>query len=78
MAKHTLKDFALGDKVYHLSNSRLLMVVVSVNEDVNEVTCRWVDKDGKVQSVEFMPQELGKAGEPGIYFSNIKRNDNRY
>jgi len=61
MAKYTFKDFQIGDQVYHLSNTRLIMVAIELNADMNEISCRWVDKDGKVQCVEFMAEELGKA-----------------
>lgn len=61
MAQYTIKDFAIGDKVYHLSNSKLIMVAIEIHNDINEISCRWVDKDGKVQCIEFMAEELGKA-----------------
>ena len=61
MAKYTLNDFVKGDQVYHLSNSKLKMVVVKILTDENEVSCRWVDNDGRTQSVNFMPEELGKS-----------------
>ena len=63
MAKYTIKDFKIGDKVYHLSNTKLMMVAVEIHPDVNEISCRWVDKDGKVQCIEFMAEELGKASD---------------
>lgn len=71
MAKYTIKNFALGDKVYHLSNTRLIMVAVEIHQDTNEISCRWVDKDGKVQCIEFMPEELGKAKDLGPKISVI-------
>jgi len=61
MSKYTIKDFKIGDKVYHLSNSKLMMVAVKLNDSLGEVSCRWVDKDGKVQNIEFLAEELGKA-----------------
>lgn len=65
MSKYTIKDFEIGDKIHHLSNTRLKMVVIEINEDINEISCRWVDKDGQVQSLGFMPEELGKASDLG-------------
>ncbi|MCG2462455.1 hypothetical protein K8352_16965 [Flavobacteriaceae bacterium F89] len=61
MAKYTIRDFAKGDQVYHLSNSKLKMVVVEVLTDENEISCRWVDNDGRTQSVRFITEELGKT-----------------
>ena len=60
MAKYSIKDFQIGDKVYHLRNPGLKMVAIEIHLDVNELSCRWVDKDGKVQCIEFMAEELGK------------------
>lgn len=70
MAKYTFNDFKIGDEVYHLSNTKLIMVAVELNPDLNEISCRWVDKDGKVQCIEFMAEELGKASDlaPTISF----------
>ena len=65
MKKYTIKDFSIGDKVYHLSNTKLKMVAVEIHYDVNEISCRWVDNDGKVQRIEFMAEELGKASDLG-------------
>lgn len=69
MAQYTISDFSVGDKVYHLSNTKLIMVAVEIHKDLNEISCRWVDKEGKVQCIEFMAEELGKAKdlEPRIY-----------
>ncbi len=71
MAQYTIKDFAIGDKVYHLSNTKLIMVAIEIHNDINEISCRWVDKDGKVQCIEFMAEELGKAKDLGPRISFI-------
>lgn len=71
MAQYTIKDFAIGDKVYHLSNSKLIMVAIEIHNDINEISCRWIDKDGKVQCIEFMAEELGKAKDLGPRISVI-------
>ena len=63
MRKYKIKDFTIGDKVYHLSNTQLKMVAIEIYEDLNEISCRWVDKNGQVQCVEFMPEELGKVSD---------------
>ncbi|MEP2669670.1 MAG: hypothetical protein ABJH04_11775 [Cyclobacteriaceae bacterium] len=63
MGKYTIKDFKVGDKVYHLSNTKLMMVAIEINQEINEVSCRWVDKDGHVQCLEFMAEELGKSND---------------
>jgi len=65
MGKYTLKDFKQGDAVYHLSNKDLSMVVKEINSEMNEITCRWIDKLGEVKTVEFMPEELGKLSDLG-------------
>ncbi|WP_034890611.1 hypothetical protein [Gillisia sp. Hel_I_29] len=61
MGKYTIKDFKIGDKVYHLSNTSLIMVVIGIHNDINEVECRWMDKNGKVQIIGFLGEELGKT-----------------
>lgn len=65
MAKYSIKDFQIGDKVYHLSNPRLIMVAIEIHPEVNDISCRWVDKDGKVQCIEFKAEELGKTSDLG-------------
>lgn len=73
MGKYKLKDFKKGDKVFHLSNTKLMMVVISIYEDMNEVECRWLDKDGKIQVIAFFAEELGKSDDlrPRITVSSI-------
>ena len=71
MAQYTIKDFIVGDKVYHLSNTKLIMVAIEIHKDINEISCRWVDKDGQVQCTEFMAEELGKAKDLGIKITVI-------
>lgn len=65
MGTYTINDFQVGDSVYHLSNSELMMVVIEVNNNPSELSCRWVDKSGKRHVEEFLPQELGKASDHG-------------
>lgn len=65
MGKYSIKDFKVGDSVFHLSNSKLLMVVIEINSNMNEITCRWIDIDGQVQRVEFIAEELGKVSDLG-------------
>jgi len=67
MSKYIITDFKIGDEVYHLSNSKLNMVAVEIHKDANEVSCRWVDKDGISHCEEFMAEELGKK-------DDLKRN----
>jgi len=71
MAKYSIKDFKIGDEVYHLSNNALKLVVIGVHEDVNEVECRWLDKNGKIQVLGFLGEELGKAKDLKIRISSI-------
>lgn len=73
MGKYTIKDFKIGDKVYHLSNRNLIMVVIGIHNDINEVECRWLDKNGKIQVIGFLGEELGKTDDlrPTIKFGTI-------
>ena len=72
MAKYKMSDFHMGDQVYHLSNTNLKMVAIEINEDMNEIKCRWVDKGGKTQIEFFMPEELGKAKDLGPRITSIR------
>ncbi len=65
MAKYAARHFNPGDRVYHISNTSFMMVAISIDEEKNEITCRWVDKDGQVRSTIFMSEELGKAKDLG-------------
>jgi uncharacterized protein YodC (DUF2158 family) len=65
MGKYSITDFKVGDEVYHLSNSSLMMVVREVHTEMNEILCRWIDNKGNIQTVEFMPEELGKRKDKG-------------
>lgn len=69
MGKYSINDFQIGDSVYHLSNTGLIMIVIEINNNLDELSCRWVDKAGTSHVEEFLPQELGKASDlgPGIY-----------
>jgi len=71
MGKYNINDFRVGEKVYHLSNKRLIMVAIEIQKDMNEISCRWIDKDGQVQQINFMPEELGKANDLSITISAI-------
>lgn len=73
MAKYTIQDFSIGDKVYHLSNVKLLMVVIEVHVDTNTINCRWIDSSGNSTSRDFIPQELGKRkdAEPRVRVKSI-------
>lgn len=67
----SIEDFKIGDRVYHLSNTKLTMVVIKIDNKMNEVVCRWIDNEGQLQMVEFMPEELGDASDLGpkiLYF----------
>lgn len=70
MAKYTIDDFAVGDKVYHLSNTKVKMVIVKIHQNIN-ISCRWVDNDGKTQVGEFIAEELGKTKDLGPKFSAV-------
>ena len=61
MGKYSISDFQVGDSVYHLSNRSLKMVIIEINNNLAEITCRWVDKTGKCLVEHFLAQELGKS-----------------
>lgn len=61
MGKYSIKDFKVGDEVYHLSNTKLHMVAIKINSDSNTIICRWMDSTGNTQTKELMPEELGKT-----------------
>jgi hypothetical protein len=63
MGKYSMKDFKVGDVVYHLSNTKLRMVVIERNESLAELTCRWIDEKGQVQKLSFLAIELGKRSD---------------
>jgi len=69
MSKYSINDFKVGDSVYHLSNTGLIMIAIEINNNPDEISCRWVDKSGVSHVEEFIPQELGKADDlgPEIY-----------
>jgi len=71
MSEYTLNDFTIGDKIYHLSNTKIIMVAIEINNELNEISCRWVDKNGNTQRKEFMPEELGKGDDLGIKISSF-------
>ena len=71
MAKYKLTDFKKGDEVYHLSNTSIKMVVIDINIDLNEISCRWLDKNGAIQILGFMAEELGKKDDLRIAFTAL-------
>lgn len=66
MEKYSINDFKKGDPVHHLSNHKLIMVVININKDENNVLCRWVDNNGHKQHASFLPEELGKSSDLDI------------
>ena len=60
MKKYSIHDFTIGDQVYHLSNTKLHMVVIELHVDTNLVTCKSTDSSMNSTSRDFIPQELGK------------------
>ncbi|WP_439695549.1 hypothetical protein ACFGVS_21640 [Mucilaginibacter sp. AW1-7] len=63
MKKYTVNEFLDGDEVFHLSNSRLKMIVIGRDETYNEVTCRWVDSSGKSIKETYLAAELAKISD---------------
>ena len=62
MTKLSIYDFSVGDIVYHLSNVELKMIVIEVGDALEnqQITCRWMDKDGISHKEKFLPEELAK------------------
>ena len=60
MGKYRIADFKVGDEVYHLSNTKLIMVAVEIHNEMNEISCKWIDNSGISHCEEFIPEELGK------------------
>lgn len=68
MSKYTINEFSVGDNVYHVTNTKLKMVVIEILKDLNEVTCRWMSADGQIHNASFLAEELGKKGDLGPGF----------
>lgn len=62
MAKLTLNDLEVGDVVYHVTNLTQRMAVSGLDEEVEDVHCRWIDSKGKESTGMFKAQELTKDG----------------
>jgi uncharacterized protein YodC (DUF2158 family) len=60
MERFSIRNFNVGDFVYHLSNPSFKMVVVSIDNKHNEITCRWMESSGKLREFGFYPDELMK------------------
>lgn len=77
MGNYKIEDFKIGDSVYHLSNSKLKMIVIKIHFEIKEIECRWLDDKGKSQINNFLSEELGKSSDlRGISSRIIKKNDN--
>lgn len=63
----TVNDFKIGDKVYHVTAPTIVMVIIEVNSD--DLSCRWLDKNGTKHVEEFLPQELEKVSDRGFGFA---------
>lgn len=63
MKVYKASDFNQGDDVFHTTNSNISMVVTETHVEHNEVTCRWMDKDGKLQEKDFGAFELRKRSD---------------
>jgi len=75
MRKYKLEDFSKGDEVYQLSNRSQIMVVVNILADKKQITCRWIDKNGGVNRLDFIPEELGKKSDipPRVQIGTLVR-----
>lgn len=63
MENYSIEDFKIGTVVYQLTNKDFRMIIERINLTKNEITCGWIGKDGKVLTVEFKPNELGKVSD---------------
>lgn len=66
---YNVDDYQIGDSVYHLSNTNISMVVIDFNKNPDEITCRWMDKNGVTHEESFLPQELGQTSDLGSGFA---------
>jgi len=60
---YTINDFHLGECVYHASNNKYKMIITEIDIEADEISCRWIDKNGQPKSEEFSPVELVKCND---------------
>ncbi|MBN1650353.1 MAG: hypothetical protein JW857_03435 [Bacteroidales bacterium] len=61
MTVYKIKNFKVGDIVYHLRHTEFRMIVVRINNSRNEILCSWISADGKIMTIDMKPYELGKV-----------------
>jgi hypothetical protein len=54
------EHFYQGEKVYHLKNEKLIMVVFGLDKISNTLFCGWIEKNDNVIVHQFKPEELRK------------------
>ena len=79
MKNYSINEFKKGENVYHLSNSKLIMVASDINKELNKTTCNWVNLNGRKFSEIYSEEELGKQIdlEPGVKFLRLFDRRNR-
>ncbi|MCD6089904.1 MAG: hypothetical protein J7J72_00255 [Bacteroidales bacterium] len=63
MGNFKIKNFKVGDIVYHLFHKEFRMIIVRLNNSRNELLCVWLDEDGEMQYLEMKPYDLGKVSD---------------
>ena len=58
---NTINNLKKGDVVYHLNSKKIRMIIERINQSRNKILCGWLDQNGKIVSLEFKPEELGKV-----------------
>ncbi len=57
---YSIKDFCIGEEVYHLSNSNVKMIVIDINIENNKLHCQWIDNTKKEQNGTYILEAIGK------------------
>ncbi|WP_267402108.1 MULTISPECIES: hypothetical protein [unclassified Chryseobacterium] len=61
MRAYNFEDFNIGDSVYHKSNKKIKMIVITTDSETKEIKCRWIDNNGQKIEDEFLFVELINA-----------------
>lgn len=61
MKTYNFEDFKIGDSVYHKSNKKIRMIVISTDSETKEIKCRWMDSNGTKNEDDFLFAELINA-----------------
>ena len=68
MKEYKFDDFEIGDSVYHITNTKIKMIVIDIVSETN-IKCRWVNKEGDNKEAKYNFFELMKSDDyrrPGL------------